>query len=89
MSDISGKSSDDLYVPGDCENSETSCSELSSDGEESFDDGKLIECEGWKFISDIFDDKRPDAIPPLSDARVCVCVYIYIYIYFKNTKLCV
>ena len=46
MSDISGESSDDLYVPGDSENSETSDSELSSDGDESFDDGEPIECEG-------------------------------------------
>ena len=69
MSDISGESYNDLYVPGDSENSETSDSELSSDGDEVFDDDEQIECEGWKFISDIFDHKRPNAIPPLNDAR--------------------
>ena len=72
MSDISGESSDDLYVPRDSENSETSDSELSSDGDEVFDDDEPIEYDGWKFISDIFEDQRPDAIPPLNDARAGV-----------------
>ena len=67
MSDISCESSDDLYVPRDSENSETSDSVLSSDGDASFDDGEPIECEGWKVVSNIFTDNRPGAILPLSD----------------------
>ena len=31
-----------------------------------------IECEGWKFISSAFADKRPGVIPPLSDKHAGV-----------------
>ena len=72
MTDISCESSDDLYVPRDSENSETSDSVLSSDGDASFDDGEPIECEGWKVVSNIFTDNRPGAILPLSDEHVGV-----------------
>ena len=67
MFDIDDESSDDLYVLGDSEDSETSDSDLFTADDELFDNGDPTEDEGWKSIFNIFVDKRPGAIPPLSD----------------------
>ena len=69
MSASSEESSDDLYEPGQSSSIETSDSDLSvSDSELSEEEYKSIIEDGWRFLSDIFTDVRPDAIPPFTDA---------------------
>ncbi|XP_066950834.1 ensconsin-like [Macrobrachium rosenbergii] len=57
----SGDSSDEIYVPGESDDeSEMSDSVQSVSDSELFDDIEPVTEEGWRLLSDVFDDTQPD-----------------------------
>ena len=77
MEEDFASSSESEYMPGDSDNESSDDSEYESDFDDDSDNeawgmnDEPITDEGWSFMSDIFADSRPDAVPDFTGGDEC------------------